>query len=125
HHQLLGLRVALRYGFQAGVERLYQSRALEGDPVGNPLDAMLHDPVHHPYVLGESAARRLESGSDPHALVNRALRVDLTLAIEALAARDMVERDDPVAGTKARHAAAHGSYDARSLVTVHARRGEK
>ncbi len=61
HHEVLGLRIALHHGFQAGVQRLDQGGALEGDAVGNLLHAALHNPVHHPHILREAAARRLET----------------------------------------------------------------
>ena len=70
-----GCGIALDHRLQTGVQRLHQGGALERDAVRDLLHAALHNPVHHPHVLGKAAARRFESRGDSHFLINRALRV--------------------------------------------------
>ena len=92
-----GLRIALHHGFQAGIQRLHQRGALERDAVGNLLHAASHNPVHDAHVLREAAARGLESRRDPHFLIDRALRVQLALAVETIQAGNVMEGNDAIA----------------------------
>jgi hypothetical protein len=80
---------------------------------------MLDDPVHHPHILGETAARGLETGCDPNFLVYRALCVDLTLAVEALPAGNMMEGHDAIARFELSDAGTHCRHYAGRLVTVY------
>src|ERR1019366_8440916 len=117
-HEIVRSWIALHHRFEAGVERFHQGGAFEGDPLGNSLHTGLHDPIHHPHVLGEASAGRLEPGGDSHLFVYRALSVDLTPAVEALAARDEVKSNNPISQGELSYPAAHGGHDARSLVRV-------
>ncbi len=94
-------------------------------PSGIRLHAGLHNPVHHPDILGESAPGRLKSGRDPDFLVYRTLGIYLTLAIEAFAAGYVMERHHPVARCEPGDAAAHRGHYARCLVAVNARRSQQ
>ena len=76
HHELIRLRIALapRLSGRCSAARPSVARSKE-TAVGNLLHAALHDPVHHPHVLRETAARRLKPGRDADFLIDRALRV--------------------------------------------------
>src|SRR5689334_12176267 len=117
-NNIVRLRVALHDGFEAGVEWLDKCRALEGNVIGDALDAGFHDPVHHPDVLREAAAGGLKAGRDPNFLVCRALRIYLTLAIEALSARDVMKGDHTIAALEFGYAATHRGNHAGGFMAV-------
>ena len=124
-HHVVGLRIALMDGFEAGVERLDENCYFKRNAVRNLLDAMLDDPVHDADVLRESSTRGLEARGDADLLIDRALRVQLALAEEASAARNVVEDDDAVAGFELRDVGAHMRYNSGGLVAVNARRRQQ
>src|SRR5205823_1491038 len=60
-------------------------------------------------------------GCDPNFLVLPALRIDLTLAIEALLAGNMMERYHAIARREFRYPGAYPRHHPRRLVTIDAR----
>src|SRR5262249_3185092 len=92
---------------QTGVDRLDVTRLLVGNMVRNLDHTLLHDPIHHADILGESTAARLVSGGHADLLVSRALREDFALAVVAVAAGDVVEDHHALADLKTSHAVAH------------------
>src|SRR5262249_16925072 len=85
----------------------------------------VHDPIHHPDILGETPSRRLEASGDAYPLVNRALRVNLSFTVEALQARNVMERNHPVAGTETRNFGANRCDHACGLVPINPRRSQQ
>src|ERR1039458_10133158 len=89
----------------------------------------LHDPVHNPNILREAAAGRLKSGSDPDLFVDRALRIEFPLAIEAVSARDVMKHHYAVAGRKltvrSRKPPPGAHYHSSRLMSIDAWRGQK
>jgi hypothetical protein len=71
---------------------------------------MFDDPIHDSDILGETATRGFESGGATDFLVGRTLSESLILTVEALAARDVVEDHDTVAGAVSVDAFANGRY---------------
>ncbi len=94
-------------------------------PSGIVLHAALHDPIHHPHVLGKSAARRFETRGDPHLLVNGALRVDFAMAVKTVQAGNVVEGHHAVAGFEFGNARAHGGHHAGGFMPINARRRQQ
>ena len=84
--------------FHAGVDRFDKAGLLERNAVGNADRAVLDDPVHDSDVFGETAAGGLESGGAADFLVGGALGESFVLAIETLAAGDVVKDHHAVAG---------------------------
>ncbi len=89
------------------------------------LHAVLDNPIHHPDVLRKTAAGWLKTSGDPHFLVYRALRVYLTLAIETLAARNVVKRHNTIAGLEFGDSAADGGDHACGFVPVNTGRSRR
>ncbi len=67
----------------------------------------LDNPVHHPDVLGESAAGGLEAGRAADFLVGLALGKHFMPAVVTLAARDVMEHDHAIARPELAHSRAH------------------
>jgi hypothetical protein len=86
---------------------LFRSCALEWHIVGNFLDTLPYNPVHHTHVLGKATARRLKSGRDSDLLVDGTLRVQLPAAVEAVETRNVMECNDTIAGNERTHARSH------------------
>ena len=61
-----------------------------------------NDPVHHPNVLGKSAAAGLIPGGCADFLVGRTLGENLVPAVIAIAAGDVMEDHHPVADSETR-----------------------
>jgi hypothetical protein len=98
--------------FHTGIDGLNEAGLLEGGAVWDTYGTVLNDPVHDANVLGETAARRLESGGTADFLVGRALGKSLILTVETLSTRNMVEDHDAVAGAVVAYALADGGDDA-------------
>ena len=98
-----GCARALYHRLQTSVYRFDKTGAFERNTVRNSFHTVLDDPVHNPYILRETAAGRLKSGSDPDFLVDRTLRVEFPLAVEAVPARNVVKHDYAVTRCKAAH----------------------
>jgi hypothetical protein len=85
----------------AGIYRFDKTGLLKGDAVGDFHGSLVDDPIHDPDVFGESAAGRLETRCASDFFVRGALGEGLVAAVVALAAGDVVENYDPIAGSKA------------------------
>jgi hypothetical protein len=81
----------------ARIERLYERSTLKTDTCRDLLDPAADNPIHDSNILAEAAASRLESRRNSNFLINLALRVKLSIAVEATETGDMVKRDDPIA----------------------------
>src|SRR5205807_9591544 len=79
---------------------------LEGSAIREHHDAALGDPRHGLDVFGEAAAVGGEPGGQASGFVLLALGGQATVAIKALAARDVMEAHDAVAGLPLRDARA-------------------
>ena len=112
------LRTAFRQVF-TGSTNVASSNVTSG---GKRNHSALDDPRHRANVLGEAAAVRIEAGGQPDFLVARALREELALAIEAVAARNVMKADDAVAGLELRDAAADLDDRAGEFVAQNLRR---
>lgn len=109
--------------FHTGIDGLNEAGLLEGGAVWNTYGTVLNDPVHDANVLGETAARRLETGGTADFLVGRALSKSLILTVETLSTRNVVEDHDAVAGAVVTDTLAHGGDDAGGFVSEDARSG--
>jgi hypothetical protein len=107
--------------FHARIDWLDETGLLERNAVWNTDRAVVDDPIHDSDVFGETAAGSLESGGASDLLVGCALGKSLVLAVKTLAAGNVVEDHDPVAGTVILHAFADGSDRAGSFVSENAR----
>ena len=125
HHNVFRLRIDQLHALETGVHRFDEAGLIEGNALGNFFDAVLDDPVHDADVLRESAACRFISRRDADFLVNRALGIQLALAIKTLAARNVVKDDDTVTRDVARDTRAYGRNHTRRLMTVNARRRQQ
>ena len=96
-HNFASLETQGLDSFHAGVHGLDKRRLFVGDVVGDANRALPNDPVHHPYVFGETAAGGLESGGAADFFVGGALGEGFVAAVVALAAGDVVEDDDAIA----------------------------
>jgi hypothetical protein len=96
----------------AGIDRFDETSLLKRDALWDADGAVLNDPIHDSHVFGETPAGGLESGCTADFLVRGALGECLVLAVETLAARDVVEDHDPVAGAVILHSFTHGSHHA-------------
>ena len=68
---IVRLRIHLNHGFQAGIDRLDEAGAVEGNAVRNFLDAASDDPIHDANILRKAAAGGLEARSHANFLVYR------------------------------------------------------
>jgi len=107
----------------AGIDGFDKTGLLEGNAVRNTYGTVLNNPVHDANVLGEAAAGRLEAGGATDFFVGRALGESLVLAVETLAARNVVEDHDAVAGAKVADALADGGDNAGGFVSENSRGG--
>jgi len=119
------VRIALNYGFEAGVDGLDKAGAIEGDSVGDFLDAATDDPIHDAYILREAAAGRLVSGCHANFLIDRALGVDFAAAVETRHTGDVVEDHHAIANREIADTFTDLRHNARSLMTVDAWGSEK
>src|SRR5208282_1763107 len=108
--------------FQARVHRLDESGVFECRVRRQCDHPAFDDPWHRANVLGEAAAIGVETCRQPDFLVSRALREKFPLAVEAVAARNVVEADDAIAGLELRYAAADLNDGSRKLVPQNLRR---
>src|SRR5579884_253783 len=122
---IAGPQIELLHRLETRIDGLHERCPLEADALGDLLHPAFHDPVHHAYELGETAARGLESRRDSDLLVHRALRVQLVPAVEAAQARDVMERDHSIARPEARNALAHSGHHPRGFVAENARRRQQ
>lgn len=81
---------------------------------------MRNDPVHDTHILGETPARRLESGTAADFLVSRALRERLVLAVKTLPAGNVMKSHDSVAESVVLNPFAYRCDDSRSLMSENA-----
>jgi hypothetical protein len=95
--EIAGAGVGHPDGLDAGIDGLDEAGGVEGNAIGNQLDAAFDDPVHDADVLGEAAAGGFKAGGNAHLFVDGALGVELAFAVEAFAAGDVVEGDDAIA----------------------------
>ncbi len=107
--------------FHTGVDRFDEAGLLEGNGVGNADGAVLDDPVHDADVFGKAAAGGLESRGTADLFISGALGEGLVLAVETLAAWDVVEDHNPVAGAVVLHGVADGGDYAGGFVSEDAR----
>ena len=84
----------------AGIHRLDETGLLEGDAVGDFYGSLLDDPIHDADVFGEASAGGLESGGASDLLVGGALGEGLVAAVVTLAAGDVMEDHDAIAGLR-------------------------
>ena len=124
-NSLTRFRIHQRHRFVTGVDRLDEAGSRKRDVGAELLYAVADDPVHHADILGETTAGRLESRRYPDPLICGALRVELPLAVEAVAAGDMVEGYHPVAGREPRYPLAHADHDTGRLVAEDSRRRQQ
>src|SRR5579871_2992962 len=122
HDDVTGLGIDLLDALQARVDWLDETRLIERDTWRNDLDAAFDDPVHRTDVLGKTATGRLISRRHADFLVHRTLRVEFSLAIEALLAGNMVKHDHAVAGCVTRDARADGGDHPRCFMPIDAGR---
>src|SRR5450755_3085049 len=125
HGGFIGLGRALHYGLQTGVDRFDETGALERNSFRNFFNAVLDDPVHNAHVLREAAAGRFKSRCHTHLLIDRALGIKLSLAVEAVLARNMVKNHYAIAGNVLRDIASRAHYHSGGLMSIDAGRGQK
>ena len=82
-----------------------------------------YDPIHDANVFGEAPSGRLESGRATNLLVSLALSKCFVATVIALAAWNVMEDHDSIAGLELTHSFAHRSNLARSFMTENSRRG--
>jgi hypothetical protein len=111
--------------FVAVFYRLYPARLIEGNSVRNQLDSALYDPIEDAHVLRKPAAGRLITCRRAHFFVNRTLGVQPAVTVEAIAAGNVVEKDDAIAGNVFSNAIPGSHDDAGGLVAVDAGRREQ
>jgi len=85
----------------AGIDGLDKTGLLEGDAVGDFYSALVDDPIHDADVFGETAAGGLEASGASNSFVGGALGEGLMAAVVALAAGNVMEDYDAVAGSEA------------------------
>src|SRR5262249_5945264 len=123
HKDTLALRDMKRLDpLQAGIDRFDVASLLERYVVGDLDQTALDDPIHHPDVFGETAARGLVADRHAYLLVGRTLGEDLAHTIETFAARNVMEHHYTVAGLETCHASPDRGYDARGFMPEDARR---
>src|SRR5215471_3028906 len=83
-------------GLQACIDRLDKTRFFECDVVGNGDNSPVYHVGHHAYVFRETASIRIEPRRNARLLVNRALRKQLSFAIKAVTARNVVKADHSI-----------------------------
>jgi hypothetical protein len=97
-HRLVRLQIERLDSLEHRVYRLYEGRLLEGNTVRNANHAAIaNDPIHRAHILGEASARGLKACGDSGWLVDRALGEGLLAAVEAVAARNVMEDHHPLA----------------------------
>src|SRR5208282_4047108 len=94
---------SLADGFQAGVYRLDECGFLKANVVGHGNHAALDNPGHGANVFGKASAIGVKAGREARFLVTSALREELSLAVETVGARNVMEADDAVAGLEFLH----------------------
>jgi hypothetical protein len=109
-------------GLQACIDRLDKTRFFECDVVGNGDNSPAYHVGHHAYVLRETPAIRVEPGGNAGFLVNRALGKQLSFAIEAVTARNVVKADDSIACGPALDTNSRFDDGSRDFVTENLRR---
>src|SRR2546430_747861 len=108
--------------FHAGVHRLNKTGLFKRDVIVNANRSALHNPIHNANVLGETTSGRLESRRATNFLIGFTLGKSFMETVIALAAWDVVEDHDSIAGLEITRSIAHSRNLARSLVTENARR---
>jgi hypothetical protein len=83
----------------------------------------LNDPIHHPDVFGETTARGFEAGGAADFFVGGALGECLMLAVETLAAGDVMKNYDAVSELEFVDACADGGDHSGGFVSEDARSG--
>ena len=92
-------------------------------PSGIRTVPLLDNPVHDADIFRETAAGRLKSGGAADFLVGGALGEGLVTAVVALAAGDVVEDYDAIAGRELTHSGANRRDHSRGFVAEDARSG--
>ena len=112
-------------GLQAGIDGLDKSGFLKADIRRNPHHSSFRDPVHHPDIFGKAASAGAEAAGHPHLLVSRALREKFLLAIETLAAGNVMESQHAVTRTPLANPVAHRLNRSGNFVSENLRRRQE
>src|SRR5215831_14713443 len=107
---------------QACVDRFDETCCFEFDMVRNGDNAPVHDVRHDAYIFRESPAIRVEPCRNARFFINRALRKQLSVAIEAVTARNMVKADYPIASGPALYTDSRFDDGSCNFVTEYLRR---
>jgi hypothetical protein len=89
----------------------------------NSNSSLLDDPIHDTNVFSETPAGGLETGCAAYVFVGGALCEGLMMTVVTVAARDVMEDHNPVAGSEVLHSSANGGDFSGSFVAEDARGG--
>src|SRR5262249_32049192 len=121
-HRLVRFKAQAFYSLQAGIDRLEKTGLLVRNTIRNSHRALADDPVHHPHIVREPAARRLKASRAAYSFVGFALREGLAPAIETVATRNVMKHHHPVAWLKVANAFTHSRNRAGRFMSEDARR---
>ncbi len=126
HHScFVRLRRALHHGLQTGIHGLDETGAIKRDSVRNLFHAVFDDPIHNAHVLRKTAAGRFKSRGHADLFVDRALRVQFTLAIETFRQGMWWKTTTRSPGAKRRTWLPSAHYNPGSLMSIDAWGGQK
>ena len=125
HNGLAGSDASFFDGLEAGIDRLDEGGFDEADPIGNLDHAAFDNPRHRLHIFGKAAAVGSKAGRQTHPFIKLALREQFALAVETVAAGNVMETDDPVAGSESGDTCAHGDDCAGHFVPEDLWRGNE
>lgn len=124
-HHFIPFDACFLHCFQARIHRLNEKRNVRMHTGGNSNETFTHDVRLRPNELRETPTRGLESCARPIPFVHVALRVELALAVEAPATRDVMVRHNPVSFAPRRNTSAHFGDSPHHLMAENPRSREQ